>query len=324
MNTQTLGQLAALGTAFCWAITSVSFETAGKRVGSLQVNLVRLVVAFIIFTILAVVVHGRLLPLHAGSHVWIWLTLSGFVGFVFGDLFLFQAFVDVGARRAMLVYSSVPPITAIIGWIVLNERLTPVQILGMAITVVGIVTVVTVKKRLPPPDMAPPMTNGNILAGETETVAKPAKRDKNIHHIRGIWFALLGSLGQATGLVLSRYGAPEFDPFGATQIRALAGVVGFSLLFTVTRRWGRIGPVLTDGKAMIAISRGAFFGPFLGVSLGLFAAQRAGTGIAATLIATVPVILIPTAIIVKRETVSLQEIIGAVVAVSGVAILFLR
>jgi drug/metabolite transporter (DMT)-like permease len=318
LNTQTLGQLAALGTAFCWAITSVSFESAGKRVGSLQVNLVRLVVAFLIFTVLGLVVHGRLLPFHAGRHVWIWLTLSGFVGFVFGDLFLFQAFVDVGARRAMLVYSSVPPMTAIIGWLVLNERLTAAQILGMVVTVIGIITVVTVRKRVPPPDMAAPVAEGTGGIGDTMTPG-----DTGSHHIRGVWFALLGSLGQASGLVLSRYGAPEFDPFGATQIRALAGVVGFSLVFTVTRRWSRIGPVLANGKAMIAISRGAFFGPFLGVSLGLFAAQRAGTGIAATLIATVPVILIPTAIIVKGERVTFQEIIGALVAVSGVAILFL-
>ncbi|MFW5796326.1 MAG: EamA family transporter, partial [Alkalispirochaeta sp.] len=88
MNIQVLGQVAALGTAFCWAITSVSFEAAGKRVGSLQVNLIRLVIAFAIFTAYALIVHQRLLPFHAGRHVWVWLSLSGLVGFVFGDLFL--------------------------------------------------------------------------------------------------------------------------------------------------------------------------------------------------------------------------------------------
>ncbi|MFP4151592.1 MAG: DMT family transporter [Alkalispirochaeta sp.] len=314
MNIQALGQVAALGTAFCWAITSVSFETAGKRVGSLQVNLIRLVVAFAIFTVYALIVHQRLLPFHAGRHVWVWLSLSGLVGFVFGDLFLFQAFVDVGARTAMLIYSSVPPITALLGRIILQERLNIVQIVGMAVTVTGIAIVVTVRKRLPAPELAIP---------EYTEPDHEAIRIARLHRIRGIWFALLGSLGQALGLVLSRYGAPTFDPFAATQIRALAGMLGFAVLFVMLRRWHRVGVALRDRTAMLMIGRGAFFGPFLGVSLGLFAAQRAGTGIAATLIATVPVILIPVAIYKKKEIVTAREITGAIVAVAGVAILFL-
>ncbi|MFA7568049.1 MAG: DMT family transporter [Alkalispirochaeta sp.] len=297
MNTQTFGQLAALGTALCWAVTSTSFESAGKRVGSFQVNLIRLVVAFLIFTLYSMVVYRQPLPLQAGGHVWIWLSLSGLVGFVFGDLFLFQAFVDVGARTAMLVYSLVPPMTALLGRIILKEVLTPLQLVGMVITVVGIMIVVTGQSRvnqLPHP-----------------------------HRLRGIWFAVLGALGQALGLVLGRYGAPSYDPFGATQIRALAGVVGFAVLFTVMRRWRRVYPALSDRPAMRSIIRGAFFGPFLGVTLALFAAQRTGTGIASTLTATVPVILIPVAIFRKKETVAFQEILGAVVAVGGVAVLFL-
>ncbi len=310
MNTQTFGQLAALGTAFCWAITSLSFESAGKRVGSLQVNLIRLIVAFAIFTVYGSIVHHRFLPFDAGAHVWTWLTLSGLVGFVFGDLFLFQAFVDVGARKAMLIYSSVPPMTAVLGWVILGETLSPSQLFGMVTTVSGIVMVVTTRKRLAAPDIAAP-------------AATLEKKRLVEHPLRGVWFAVLGALGQALGLVLSRHGAPDFDPFGATQIRSLAGMAGFIILFAVTHRWKRVAVAFRDGKAMKSITRGAFFGPFLGVSLGLFAAQRAGTGVASTLIATVPVILIPISVFVKKEAITLQEIAGAVVAVAGVAILFI-
>lgn len=312
MNIQLLGQFAALGTAFCWAITSTSFEAAGKRVGSIQVNLIRLVIAFALFTVYATIVRGAPLPLDAGRHVWIWLSLSGFVGFVIGDLFLFQAFVDVGARMAMLVYSSVPPITAILGRFILDERLTGMQIVGMLVTVIGIVTVVTVRKKVAGPELATPR------------VAQPSKVPINgPHHIRGVAFALIGAFGQALGLVLSRHGAPTYDPFGATQIRSLSGMLGFIALFFITHRWRRIGIAVRDRPAMKYIFRGAFFGPFLGVSLGLFAAQRAGTGIAATLIATVPVILIPVSIFKYHEKIGAQEIVGVVVAVTGVALLFL-
>jgi drug/metabolite transporter (DMT)-like permease len=307
--------VAALGTAFCWTITSLSFEAAGRRVGSLQVNLIRLILAFLLFTAYGTLVHGRPLPLDAGPHVWLWLSLSGLVGFVLGDLFLFQAFVDVGARTAMLIYSSVPPMTAVLGWLILDERLSSLQIVAMVLTVAGIVTVTTAKPANPPAaELSPP-----------RSAAPPHAelRDTNTHRLRGIWFAVLGALGQAGGLVLSRYGAPTYDPFGATQIRTLAGTLGFGLVFLVWRRWRRVAVALRDRRAMRHVLRGAFFGPFLGVSVGLFAAQRAGTGVAATIIATVPVLLIPVSVFWLRERVTLREVTGAMVAVGGVALLFL-
>ncbi|TVR04592.1 MAG: EamA family transporter, partial [Spirochaetaceae bacterium] len=143
------------------------------------------------------------------------------------------------------------------------------------------------------------------------------------HRLRGIWFALLGALGQALGLVLGRYGAPEYDAFAATQIRVLTGMVGFAVVFSVLRRWPRIFAAVRDGRAMRHVARGAFFGPFLGVSLGLFAAQRAGTGVAATIIATVPVLLIPVTVIGFGERITPRELAGALLAVGGVALLFL-
>ncbi len=297
---QMVGQLAALSTAICWTVTSLSFEAAGRRVGSLQVNLIRLVIAFLLFALYGAIVHGRALPLDADSHVWIWLALSGLVGFVIGDLFLFQAFVDAGARTAMLVYSSVPPMTAVLGRLILNERLTPAQGVAMGLTVAGIMTVTTARAPRPIGDAIP----------------YPRR-------IRGVWFAVVGALGQAGGLVLSRYGAPTYDAFGATQIRTLAGILGFVVLFGITRRWRLVGRALRDRTAVRHIGRGAFFGPFLGVSMGLIAAQRAGTGVAATIIATVPVLLIPVAIVYFKERVTLREVLGSVIAVAGVGLLFL-
>ncbi|WP_026245149.1 DMT family transporter [Alkalispirochaeta alkalica] len=303
MNVHIIGQTAALATALCWAITSLSFEAAGKRVGSLQVNLLRLAFALPVFTAYLVARQGQIFPGDADWHIWFWLSSSGIVGFFLGDLFLFQAFVDVGARMAMLIYASVPPMTALLGWLILGEALTPGQFGAMAVTMAGIVLVTTVQPPGPPKSAAP----------------SPA-----IHHpgIRGIWFALLGSLGQALGLVLSRFGAPDYDPFAATQIRALAGFVAFLLFFLFTGRLGRALKALRDAPACRHILRGAFFGPFLGVSLGLLAAQNTSTAIASTIMATVPIILIPITVFGFRQTVTLRELAGALLAVAGVALLF--
>ncbi len=291
-----IGESAALLTALFWTITALSFEAAGNKVGSLAVNLWRLVIAFIPFWPYPLLVTGTVLPLDAPRSVWVWLSASGLVGFVLGDLFLFESFVLVGARIAMLVYSLAPPLTALIGFFLLGEVLTPLQWGGMALTVAGICLVVLQRNQ-------------------------PTRRGRN-HPFLGIGAAFLGALGQAVGLVLSRYGAPTFDAFRATQIRALAGIVGFALFFTILRRWRPVIHALRHPVAMRQISVGAFFGPFLGVSIGLFAAQNTETGVAATIIALVPVLMIPAAIFVLKERVNLREAAGALFAVAGVALLF--
>lgn len=295
MSSYSLGLAAALATAACWAITSLSFEAAGKRIGSLQVNIIRLAFAIVLFAVLSSLTRGSVVPLDATPELWWWLALSGLVGFVLGDLFLFQAFVDVGARTAMLVFSAVPPLTAVFGWLILGERLVPVQLAAMAITVGGIVLVTS------------------AIEPVAETSGNP---------VRGVWLAVFGAVGQALGLVLSRYGAPQYDAFAATYIRTIAGFIGFGVVITGRGMWKQLLLSFRDRRALRHVATGAFFGPFLGVSLGLYAAQRAGTGVAATIMATVPVILIPLAVFVLHERVRAREVFGALLAVGGVAGLF--
>jgi len=319
-----IGELAALATAICWTVTALSFEAAGKRVGSLTVNITRLFIAAAIFSLYGWLTRGLALPLDVGGEAWLWLSLSGFVGFVIGDLFLFQAFVDVGARVSMLIYASVPPLTALLARVVLDEQLSDRGVLGMALTVAGIAFVVL--KHTKKPAAAPDKLDDVPLApfADPEAQAQEIALHGQRRRVRGVALAFGGALGQAGGLVLGRYGAgTELDAFAATQIRVFAGIVGFSLLFFALRRWRDVGSALKDRGAMLRISTGALFGPFLGVSLGLFAAQNTSTGVASTIMALVPVLIIIPSIILFKERVTPREVIGALVAVAGVAILFL-
>jgi drug/metabolite transporter (DMT)-like permease len=299
-----LGELAALGTAFCWTITALSFEAAGRRVGSLAVNLLRLVIGFCGIAIWNAVARGQPLPAGFPLDAWLWLAASGVIGFALGDLFLFRAFVMIGSRISMLVMASVPPLTALIGWTVLAEGLTPLHLLGMGLTVGGICVVVLER----------PARSRN------ESPETPEARPRR--PIAGILLAFGGALGQAVGLVLGKIGLADRDPFAATQIRILAGTFGFVVLFTALDRWQRVGAALRNGPAMRLITLGATFGPFLGVSLSLLAVQHTETGIASTIMSIVPVLIIPPAVLLFRERVTAREVLGAVVAVAGVAVMF--
>ena len=118
------GQLAALGTAFCWVATALAFEAAGRRIGSLTVNLVRLVLAAGLLALEGWLVRGLALPVDAPPSAWLWLSVSGLVGFTFGDLCLFRAFVVLGSRLSTLMMSLAPPLTAVLGFLVLGEVLS--------------------------------------------------------------------------------------------------------------------------------------------------------------------------------------------------------
>jgi len=292
------GQLFALGTACCWTITVLSFESAGKRVGSLAVNLIRLCIGFLFLGCYSLATRGMFLPLDASSYAWFWLAVSGVAGFVAGDGFLFRAFVLIGARLSMLVFAAVPAITALLGWLIMGEILSRSNLLGMLLTMIGIGLVVLERGRKP----------------EKAVRSRP---------LLGFLFAFFGACGQAVGLVLSKHGMGSYDAFAATQIRAIAGVVGFSVLFIPLKAWPRVWHAVQERPAMQRITVGAFFGPFLGVSFSLLAVQHTATGIAATIMSTVPVLVIAPAVILFKEKVTAKEIVGAVFAVVGVSLMFL-
>ncbi len=293
-----LGELFALATAGCWVVTVLSFEAAGKRVGSLAVNLIRLYIGFACLLAFCWIMRGLPLPLDAPRHQWLWLSLSGIVGLALGDLFLFRALVVIGSRTSMLIMALVPPLTALLGWLVLKEALTLVSFLGMILTVAGIALVVL--QRNP----------GEVTFKTTKPVS-------------GLLFALGGALGQAGGLILSKYGMGPYSAFASTQIRQVAAIATLSVLYLFLKAWPQVGSALKRGKAMAILSLGSVFGPFMGVSLSLLALQNAQAGVASTIMAIGPVLIIPPAIVLFKEKVTLKEVLGAVLAVAGVAILFL-
>ena len=290
------GELAALGTALCWTITVISFEAAGKRVGALSVNIIRLFLGLLFLSLYSMITRGVPLPLDATGHQWFWLGLSGVTGFVIGDLFLFRAFILIGGRITMVIYALVPPVTALAGWFLLGETLTLKQWLGITLTVTGICMVILIKKK---------------------------SRMKLAHPMKGILFAAGGTLGQAAGLVLSKHGLEGYDAFAATQIRIIAAIAAFALIVPIAGLTGSIKAALNNSRAMGLTSLGAFFGPFLGVSLSLVAVSLIEVGVASTIMAMVPVFIIFPEVLFMGKRLRPLEVAGAVVAVAGVALVSL-
>ena len=292
-----LGESAALMVAVFWTITALAFESASIRVGSLPVNLIRLVMAFLFLCILTGIVRGNPLPTDATAHNWIWLSISGLIGFVLGDLFLFKSYTIVGSWFAMLIMTLAPTIAAIFGWLILGETMNYTSLLGMIITLSGIALTVF----------------GRGKGKEKLSFNKPVK---------GVLYAFLGALGQGLGIVFSKLGMGDYNAFASTQIRILTGIAGFIVIVTLSRRWPSIGMALKNKKGLLAITTGSFFGPFLGVSFSLVAISYTVTGIASTIMAIVPVLIIPPSILLFHHRITVKEMIGALLSVGGVILFF--
>jgi drug/metabolite transporter (DMT)-like permease len=292
------GEFAALLTAVFWTCTALAFETAAKKIGTISVNILRLLIGFAFLSVYTLIRRGMLLPTDAGIENWKWLILSGLIGFVFGDLFLFKSYTIIGSRFSMLIMTLVPPLTALFSFYMIDEHLTLMHALGMVLTFTGIA-------------MA-------IFGREPE-----AEKIKLKLAPRGIIYAIGGAVGQALGLVLSKVGMKDYDPFAATQIRIIAGIAGYMLLVAVLFRWGSVARALKNKPGMSYTTLGAFFGPFLGVSLSLVAVKYTTTGVASTIMALVPVFIIIPAVVFMKEKVTVPELIGAFVSVGGVALFFL-
>jgi drug/metabolite transporter (DMT)-like permease len=302
-----LGEFFALLTAFLWTATSLSFQQATRKLGSLAVNVLRLMIAFFIYGIISYFTRGLFLPTDATESNWIWMSVSGLVGFVFGDYFLFKSYELISARISMLLMSLSAPMAAIIGWSILGETMSILSISAMLLTIGGIMIVITEKKKL-----------------DDQKAGIKNKKLQFSFSPKGMLFAFLGSVGQALGLVLSKYGMRDYNVFAATQIRIIAGTIGFILLITLLKRWPNVKIAVADSNGMKFVFIGSIFGPFLGVYTSLLAIKYTTVGIASTIMAIIPVLIIPPAILIYKEKVTIKEVIGAFIALGGIVLFFIN
>jgi len=288
-----IGEIAGLGVSVCWTMSALFFEKAGHKISSLSVNFIRLFFAIGFLGITTFFTRGIFFPTDATGYQWFWLGLSGFIGFFLGDLVLFKSYSIIGSRTAALMMSLAPMLTAVIGWVFLKETLELKDIAAIVISVSGIM------------------------------IAISSRGMKLNYPVKGILLAFGGAVGQAVGLILSKKGIGHYDPVAATQIRAMFGLVSFAILITALRRWGKLRTDIKHTSALRSVTVGAIFGPFLGVALALFAIQQTNTGIAATLMALVPIFIIVPSAIMFKERIRPQQVLGAIVSIIGASLFFI-
>lgn len=294
-----IGEIAGVATSFFYAINAVFITQAGQQVGSVISNRTRIAFALLYLVILNLILFRQPLPFDATSSRWIWLSLSGVIGLALGDAFLFQSYLSIGPRLGMLLMSLSPIVGALEAWAFFGETLRAGQIIGIALTLAGIVWVI--------------LEQGN---GKTQV---------SRHVLIGILFGVLSAVFQATGYVFSKQGmAGDFSPFQGNAIRMLAAALALWIFMAFQKEVGKTFNMLKENPSAIRqLAIAALIGPVFGVSASLLAVQHAEVGVASTLTSLSPIFMLPISHFIFKEKLGWQAIAGTLLAMAGVAILFL-
>lgn len=261
-------ELAALGAAAAWAISSLISAVAIRELGSMGFNRIRLVLSVPMLAILVLFGAGwvgfdsGLLPE---------ILLSGFIGIFLGDSALFASMRRLGPRRTSVLFAMNAPLTALFGLIWLGEMLNAMTVLGVILSFFGVALAIFFGQNSREDNsweaMIPPLWLGVLLG-------------------------ILAASGQAIGSIIIRpILASGADPALIALLR-----VGIAALAMVL-----IGLASPDGmtrpspslRALIYTGISAFLGMVLGMTLIMYALIGAKAGIVATLSATSPVMLLP-------------------------------
>lgn len=312
------GELISLTVAISWTACAMFAEVASKRMESLPLNVIRMLMSLLMLCIVMWISTGSPYPLYADTDTWIWMSLSGLVGYVLGDFCLFNSYILIGSRFGQLLMTLSAPAAALFGWLLIGETMSWLALLGMTITITGISISIFGKHET------------EDETGATTSVKLPAK---------GIFFGVCAGLGQGIGLVLSAKGLICYEqslstnsitdstilfliPFASTAMRAITGLIGFSIWTVLKGQVQQLCSAVHDRRAMLFALAATVTGPFVGVSLSLMATQYTSTGIAQTIMATTPVLIILPSYIFFKQHITIREIIGAVIAVLGVTLFF--
>jgi len=292
-----IGELSALAAALLWSFSSFLFTTASIRIGSIQLNISRMILAalLLLITILAFNIDYDIT-----FQQFYLLSISGFIGLVIGDTFLFKSFKEIGPRVSMLIMSSNPAIAAIMAYFVLSEVLSLWSILGIAITISGISLVILDKR---------------ARAENKFPITK-----------MGVIYGLLGAAGQGIGLVFAKMAFVEGDVHSlvATFVRIAAAVIIMLPIAIIFKKYDNPFKLFAnDKKALGMVALGSIIGPYLGITFSFLAIIYVQIGIASTIMATTPIIMLPLSWIIYKERLTARAIIGAIIAVFGVSLLFL-
>lgn len=308
-----IGDIAGIATAVLWSVSAVSWSVAGRRIGSVPVAAIRLVIAIGMLMAIRTILYGSPWPAQVRGESLALLMASGLLGTCISDLFLFRSLVLLGPRNGMLIQAIGPIITSVIAWIGFGETLGWRAAVGVAMTVGGVMWVLAEQK------------------------SKEQGRTAGRQFAAGVAMAMTAVFIVSFGYVLSRLaltgGPRHFSSgppltavagFDAAVIRVGTAAVGVWLLLPLIGRLRATLGAFREVRSIGVVTVGTITGPAVGIWTSLVALAHSKAGVATALINLTPLVLIAVVWLVYGERPSARTLLGTVLAVAGVFVLAIR
>lgn len=296
MESVSLGHLLALLTAFCWAENSVIWGCLSNRTDSVATAHLRMWIALPAIILVAYLREGAVSISITNQLI---LLLSGSLGYFVTDLLMFHAYQTLGPQKSMAIMTLNPALTAIFSWLLFHQSLTVIQIVGLCLTLLGVVVL-------------------------TFSVSKIARTGKRGELRTGVLCAVLGALFQSVSFLLSKQALDVVPPFSANMVRTIGGTAS---LFLYSLFKGKLHHDLTsyrhvEGKYLFLLFLGSLLGPLLGMSAEMKAFTLAPLGTVTAITQASPVILLIQAKVFSSERITTTSIAATMISMLGIVLLF--
>jgi drug/metabolite transporter (DMT)-like permease len=289
------GEFFALASALGWAISVILLRHSGYSLPAFDLNLFKMVLAFVLFLPTLLVVHGLVLPDYTVRELALVL-VSGFLGIAVADTWYLRALHLVGASRTGIVASLLSPFVILLSVIFLDESLLGWQILGFALVMAGILLVTWRRAR---------------SEVEPEQVGK------------GIMFALGSVFLMAVGVVMVKQ-TLEVRPFIWTvELRLLGGLTGMFVYIVMKRRWAQVKSAFSGPLPWAHIIAGSFLGGYLSMMMWLAGYRLISASEASVLNESANAWIVLLAWLFLGESLGLRKLTGLVLTMIGVMIMVL-
>lgn len=294
MRTELIGIYSALLSAASWAMGAILFKKISENVSPLGMTFAKGIVGCVLLGIVYCIEGFTTLS----SHVLLLLFVSGIIGISIGDTLFFVSLKNLGPKTQVILFMFGQIITAIFGIVIFSEYPTLIQYLGIALTLVGVSSVLWSK-----------------IYSSSSSISTS---------IKGVIFGLLSMLFFSFSLILVKSAMGEISTIGATFYRILSGTIGVTLFGLFGNKiHGWMTPFKNDIKMIPFFIMSVTIVMFGGFWLSLVAIKYVNIGVASALNATEPLFVLPFAYFIMKEKIEKIEIFGAVCSVIGIILLTL-
>lgn len=293
MSSSAVGQICALLTAVTWASAMVLFKRSGETIPPVALNTFKNALGLTLLIITLVVSGASFADLqeHPGSEFLI-LLLSGFIGIAVADTLFFHALNLVGVGIQSIVDCLYSPLVIVFAWLLLNERLTTFDYVGVTFVLAGVA--VSTRHELPPDRTRRQLVAGILIGG-----------------------CAIGMMAGA--IVIAKPTLEGFPLIWATMVRMIAGTLPLLAWGLLTSRRAVIAAFHPNRAWKFAVPA-SFLGAYVSMILWIAGFKHTQAGIAGVLNQTSTIFAIILAAVFLKERLTRRKVLAVLLAIGGVVI----